>query len=156
MLPIFPWVVKLAWDGLRSYRQGASSDPGDRIISSLGLVLFAGSVAMQTFVGMPAYVRLNVEQRPLVQSLLQSPPPVVVMRDIYLINHVACLYSQTKVMLATNQTEAAALSSRLAGQVRQIGLVRERDQLLSIPSFDRRATVNTPRASLEYLVRQRQ
>ena len=157
MLPIFPLVVKLAWDGLQSYRQGASSDPGDRIISSLGFVLFAGSVAMQTVVGIPAYVRLNVEQRPLVQSLLQSPPPVVVMRDIFLINHVASLYNQTKVMLATNETEAAALSSRLlAGQVQRIGLVRERDQLLSIPSFDRRATVNTPRAALEYLVRHRQ
>lgn len=154
MLPIFPLIVKLAWEGLQSYRQDAPKDPADRMISLLGLVLLAGSVAMQVLVAVPAYVRLNTEERPIAQALQASLPPVVVMSDIYLINHVAVLYGSTRVMLADTQTDADELGRRLRKErVEQAGLLSKRDQLLTLPPFVGRSQVTTSRTSLNYVAR---
>jgi len=154
MLPIFPLVVTLAWEGLQSYREGAKKDANDRMVWLLGLALIAGSVTMQVFVAVPAYIRLNADERPIVRALRTSLPPVVVLSDMYLINHVASVYRTSKVLLATGPSQTDELGRRLTDHnVEGVALVARPNQRFALPPFVGHSEVTTPRTSLSYVVR---
>lgn len=109
---------------------------------------------MQALVAVPALVHLNRQQRPIVQSLADASPAVVVLRDQYLINHVGTRYAHTKVMMATTQKSADELAHRLASAEPnlQVGFIHERARSLRFPQLAARGQINTPYASLDWLI----
>ena len=88
------------------------------------------------------------------RALHASLPPVVILSDMYLINHVASLYHGSKVMLASGAGQADELGRRLTDlDVEGVALLARPDQRFALPPFVAHHQVTTPRTSLTYVAR---
>ena len=114
LLPILPLLCHAACEGLWSYRQATTR--AGRPIWVLGLLLLAGSVAIQVGVAMRAYITFNHDEHRAVERLRASSDPVIVIDSPFTMSVTEPVYLTRQVMMADTPAKAARLSVLLQRQ----------------------------------------
>jgi hypothetical protein len=114
LVPLLPLLAKMTVDGLESYRNGVGPQATHALVVGLSIATLAGSAALQLIANVRTVGIVNEEGSQLLQFVRSSRAPVVVISDLFLINHVAPEYGKIWVLRALNDSEAKGLARRLA------------------------------------------
>ena len=150
LVPLLPLLAKMTADTFDAYRWAARSGGTMALVAGLSVAVLAGSAAIQVAGNLRAVHVLNREGTQLLQFVRQSGAPVVVLSDVFLINHIAPDYGKTLVVRALNSAESAALSHRLSA--RGVTEVLTMDRIAawavraSLPDFSPVRNIETPHA----------
>jgi hypothetical protein len=150
LVPLLPLLAKMTADTFDIYRRAARTGGRMALVAGLSVGVLAGSVAIQFVGNLRAVKVVNHEGTELLQFVRQSRAPVVVISNLFLINHLAPEYSRTRVMRALNSSESAALSQRLSARgltdVLTIDRIAPGAHRVSLPDFSPVRSVETPHA----------
>jgi hypothetical protein len=121
LVPLLPLLAVMTAEWFDSYRAAHANErtAGLRMLAA-GLVLV--SVALQVVANFRTVRLINDEGSRLLAFVRQSSAPLVVISDLFLINHVATEYERTLVVRAVGELEVSEVS-RLAASARVRSIV---------------------------------
>jgi len=159
LVPLLPLLAKMTAEGVEGYWHGARRHAPHAFVFGLALATLAGSAALQAIANFRTVVVVNQEGSQLLQFVRGSNAPVVVISDLFLINHVAPEYGKIWVVRALNGTEAEDLSRLLSHRGRApvvtIDRIATGSYRATLPDFQAQRSIDTRHARATLWTRKR-